>query len=514
MRVFAWFVVFSMVVWSGFLSGCANTAGDCQLTAECSGGPGATTSSASTSSTTTSSTTTPPGCSPSESSEPPDETCGVFVSASAEPDGDGTPEKPFATLAKALEVASGTSARRVYACAETFAEAIILPAELGLFGGLDCANGWTYSVAGRTTVAPSVGVPITFEPGNTTHVENVKALAPDGTQADPASKNPRSGGASIAMLAKPDSKIDLVRCDLEAGNGAAGVDGQGLPAQPEAPHGATGAAACTIGFGGVAPLNKCPEPTTGGNGGDGGPMGTPQGSVGLAGNGTAAPGKGGNPQIDASACGVGGSGEAGQSGTAGKGGKLADVLLDDERKGAPGSKGEAGRTGAGGGGGGGGKGCTMGPGAGGGSGGAGGCGGVAGEGGGAGGSSIALWAEGAGVTLTGVKLTTKSGGKGGAGANGQEGGNGGPGGDAGSSLDGSSACNGGSGGKGGAGGPGGGGQGGHSIAIVFTTFAPKLVATEFELGLPGMGENGGVGGENGDEGLGCSQFNTDGLLCD
>ncbi len=474
-------------------AGCENTAGDCELTAECAGAPGSTAS-----------------CDPSKTSAVAD-TCGAFVSATAEAGGDGTRAKPFATFAEAVALATKNGTRRVYACSETFAEAVELPGETALYGGLDCAKGWAFSTKGRTTLAPASGVPITFDAGATIHVENVHAKAPDGAPPDDAIENPRSGGSSIAAVALPSSDVELLRCELEAGKGA-----DGKAADPDgplgvAPDGKVGADACGTGKGGATFVSQCPDPsapggegdTSGGRGGDG--EGAQPVEPPAPGNGPHG-GIAGTLQMSMALCSEGGPGSPGTNGDAGSGGQSLTTLLDDDFKGAPGLSGKQGISGGGGGGGGGGKACSAAPGGGGGSGGAGGCGGAGGRGGGAGGSSIALWAVDASVSLTQVALKAGVAGQGAAGAAGQKGALGGAGGLPGAVGELSVACGGGAGGEGGQGGPGGGGQGGHSIAAVWKVSRPKGADSTFTAGAAGQGGPGGAGAEStsaGEDGLSC-----------
>ena len=488
-------------------AGCENTAGDCELTAECTGAPGTTAS-----------------CDPSKVTGPVADTCGVFVSASAKPGGDGTRAKPLATFATAVDSAKKSGARRVYACAETFAEAVSLPAEFTVYGGLDCAKSWASSTKGRTTLAPPSGVPITFGAGATTRVENVRATAPNGAApgSDPA--NPRSGGPSIAAIALPESDVELVRCELEAGAGADGIAADEETPLGPAPAGEDGAAACTTGEGAAFVPQTCSDPsapggevdTNGGRGGDG--EGTPGLLPPAPGAGDAGGMAGVTQTISVTLCTEGGTGKSGADGGDGKGGQSTATVLDDKYKGAPGEDGKHGVSGGGGGGGGGGKACSNGAGSGGGSGGAGGCGGAGGKGGGAGGSSVALWAVDAAISLDQVVMKAGVAGKGAPGTAGQKGPLGGGGGQGGSQVAGedSAACRGGAGGKGGDGGPGGGGQGGHSIAAVWRTVPPTATKATFTAGTPGVGAAGGAGAGptgTGANGLACPGLDVDKGTC-
>lgn len=482
--------------------GCENTAGDCELTAECTGNAGG-----------------PSSCEPAKARGTVPDSCGVFVSASAKPDGDGSRQAPFRTIGEALSAIEGASEPRVYVCAESFAEEVVLPGGTALYGGLDCTNNWMYSESGRTTIEPMSGIPLTLSAGKATHVENVRATAPDGAPPAGDGDNGYSGGASIAVVAEPSSVVDLVRCELTAGDGADGLAGEAISPVDAAPKGNAGAAECQSGEGAAAASAACEDlvggtgmiDTSGGRGGDG---------VGAAGANPPQPGTGasggaaGHAQTDSDYCTPGEPGGAGESGSPGEGGPTAGLLLDGSYKGARGTDGTPGTPGSGGGGGGGGIKCVTngGPGAGGGGGGAGGCGGRAGKGGGAGGSSIALYAKDAQVSLASAVLITGNAGSGGAGADGQKGGAGGGKGASGASTPDTltRACEGGEGGKGGDGGPGGGGAGGHSIAAVWTT-APALQGVTFTVGAPGDGGPGGAGVEStaaGGQGLSCQAFDT------
>ncbi|WP_441291964.1 PGRS family protein [Sorangium sp. KYC3313] len=441
--------------------------------------------------------------------------CGVFVAASGNDGSKGTKADPVKTLAEALRRARATDSD-VYACAEPFAESAEVPAGVSLFGGLDCANGWTWIGAQtKTTVAPEAeAIPLTLARGEgTTRVEDIEARAPDALA---------KGGSSIAVLADG-ATAELARCALVAGNAADGADGDDAPsAAPErAPAGSNGVDACsdlddvegpdaTLN-GGAQVVNACGEELSiAGNGGNGN---VDNGAGGVAGQiGAEGQAGAGEPpsMSDSWSCGAipndptkggGSAGVNGAPGPAGAGASGLGALSAAGYTGVPGGDGTPGTPGQGGGGGGGAKGgpvCTggvSGAGASGGSGGAGGCGGLAGKGGGAGGASIALASIDASVTLIDSTLTAGHGGNGGKGGNLQPGGSGGLGGTGGVGLGAASdGCAGGQGGKGGPGGPGGGGLGGPSLAIAFRgTPVVQQGQTSLAPGAPGTG---GPGGSN------------------
>ncbi|XXT19273.1 PGRS family protein [Sorangium sp. So ce429] len=449
-------------------------------------------------------------CVPSENEGSVGDACGVFVAASGNNGSKGTKAEPVKTLSEAIARAAeqGTA---VYACAEEFAESVRVPAGVTLFGGLDCANGWTWTgERTKTVVAPDVdAIPLTLARGEgMTRIEDVEARAPDAQV---------KGGASIAVLADGTS-AELARCALVAGNAADGTDGDDAPSEaPErAPSGSNGVDACsdldevegpdaTL-SGGAQVINECGgELSIGGGGGSGNTVNGNNGQPGQAGPFGAA--GTGEPTMDAWSCsgpepnGTGDGGADGTAGTPGAGASGLGALSATGYTGVPGGDGTPGKPGQGGGGGGGARGGPVcaggasGAGASGGSGGAGGCGGLPGKGGGPGGASIALASIDASVTLIDCTLTAGRGGNGGKGGNLQPGTSGGLGGQGGVGFGGSSdGCAGGQGGKGGNGGPGGGGLGGPSLVIAFRGEPVKQEGTTtLTPGTPGAG---GLGGSN------------------
>ncbi|XXY45690.1 PGRS family protein [Sorangium sp. So ce269] len=425
---------------------------------------------------------TPEGCIPSELTSAASDTCGVFVSTSGNDESAGTKAKPVKTLSKAIKRATERGSA-VYACAEEFKEAAEVPAGVAIFGGLDCANGWTWvGEEKKTTVAPSEeGIALKMTPGDATvRIEDVSVHAADAQSL---------GTSSIAVLVDR-ATAELARCELVAGKGAAGAEGEDAPSEApaQASPGNAGTSACsdldTSGapddtlLGGAQVENACGSALSiGGEGGAGrinnggsGQVGEP-GALGAAGSG--------EPAAGDWSCAAGGTGQGGDNGPAGEPGGAASgpgTLSSSGYTGVSGGTGGGGKPGQGGGGGGGAKGGTAicagnvsGAGASGGSGGPGGCGGLPGQGGGAGGASIALASVDGKVTLKDCVLKAGNGGKGGAGGDLQPGGAGGVGGVGGMGVGGSkNACAGGQGGQGGNGGPGGGGLGGPSLAWIFT----------------------------------------------
>jgi hypothetical protein len=463
--------------------------------------------------------------------------CGVFVSASAAPGGDGSQAKPFQTFADA----AAAGARRVYACAGAYTETkqVVFSGGVEVFGGFtDCSKSWTWSAGMQAKIATVADVSGVVLDGGANHIENVSVTAPAATM---------SGASSIAVLVAGGS-LDMVNGTLTAGDakdGAAGTttpDDMALDGDPGDP----GAGICDSGLSNPGPMGKtkaCADgsSSTAGNGGDGGSiMSAMLLPAGTGTDGSAMPaatpigmndGKGGTGEGQNAAllCSPGDLGAPGSSGGSGDGASGAGTISKSGYAGAQGKDGTNGKPGQGGGGGGGAEGakavtCNSKTldrvGASGGAGGTGGCGGALGGGGKPGGSSIALVVLDAEVTLASVTLIAGKGGAGGRGGNGQSGGQPGTGGSFGAGKGmAHPSCQGGNGGAGGPGGPGGGGTGGHSLGVAFKgTKAPA--GGTFQIDTMKFGKGGAPGANStatkgqGDDGkaVNCLDFVT-GKVC-
>ena len=465
---------------------------------------------------------TPPACdgtkSPAEDACVVTEALGVFVSSgSGSAGGDGTRSKPYSTLTAGIVAAKG-SGKRVYACAETYAEALNLQNGVSMFGALACESGWKPVTRHATVQAPSS--PAARSQGITvvTHVEGFDLVAPDDAAA---------GGSSIALVAEGSPGLRFHLCSFHGGlgaPGAAGAAGIQLVDTPTAKAGSAGTTAGTC-SGLTAPLcegwhdaqpgglNSClgeagHDPGPGGGGGSGGHFIAPQ----LVFTWTAVvPAWGqGLPVSSTPATAVGGlyhsnlpmAGAVGQSGADGSSGGEVGVLSAGGYAAADGTAGSAGDPGQGGGGGTGvglqqllaDYGAEYRPGAPrftntgdawgapGGGGGAGGCPGLPGRVGSGGGASIAIIAVASPIVLDGVVIETSSGGAGGAaGVPGAPtgGGEGGP------AFD--FAQPGAPGGAGGLAGVSGNGGGGPSIGVASQGQAPQLQSATMHIGVGGAG---------------------------
>jgi hypothetical protein len=448
--------------------------------------------------------------------------CGVFVSASASPGGNGKQATPFQTFAEA----AATKPARVFACGGSYTETVQVSFAGGveLYGGFTGCTGtrWTWSTSASAQITTAANAPGVVLDGGANVFENVSVTAPGATAA---------GGSSIALVVNGGS-FAMTSGALTAGDAQDGTAGVTMADDPtlDGTVGANGANACDPGThsGPIGMTNTCATggSSAAGNGGDGGqivsnmllPAGSgtngspPNASQPTKGQGGTGEGQG---TPGATSCNDGTSGASGSPGGSGNGAAGIGTLTTSGYVGAGGKDGGNGAPGEAGGGGGGAEGalsasCGAGPisvlGASGGAGGTGGCGGNAGGGGGAGGSSIALLVLDTKVTLANVMLTAGKGGNGGGGGTGQNGGQGGKGGSNGNGAGTANpSCRGGDGGQGGLGGPGGGGQGGHSLGIAFQgTTTPAGGTFTIQMTNAGSGGMGGTSNTTANMGQGAS----------
>lgn len=459
----------------------------------------------------------PPGCVPSENAGPVSDLCGVFVSVRGDDANAATKGAPVKTLAAAIAAAEQGGTQRVYACAETFDEAVAATGSMAIYGGLDCTAGWTWAgTTTKTRVTAAEGeIPFVLRGEGANAIMRLEDFKMQARSAGPMTK---PGTSSIAALAE-NVRLELARCVLAAGDAA---DGEDSPPEStsalDGENGNPGRPPCSssVVFGAREQGNDCNTPedrsddSIGGQGGLSVDLG---GGAGDSGRHGYTPSNYGTGESTAP-CTYGTAGGDGLAGEPGAGASGRGEIALSGYSGGRGGDGTHGKTGRGGGGGGGAKGgtgagrcmsATSAGGASGGSGGAGGCGGKGGRGGGAGGASIALISLDATLRFEGVTLTTGRGGTGGDGGVGERGGQGGAGGAGGrppawlTSLH--RACGGGHGGHGGNGGRAGGGLGGHAIGIAFRGVEPALQGATIALGEAGPGGEGADAAHSGAAGL-------------
>lgn len=427
---------------------------------------------------------------------------GIFMTPSGnDATGDGSRANPFASIAKAADVAK-THTGHVFACEGAYAaDEAFVPAGVSIHGGFACELGWSKGTA-RTVLSGKPGkIALRIAGNGESVVEDVDVIAPDATEP---------GASAIAVFVQ-NATITFTRSSFTAGAGAKGADAV-FSSNTEGPSvasdplikGEDGHNACLGGalgnLGAEGRANPFALSAKGGTGGIGLEAKGEKGEDGqilfdaISGLGGAGAG--------ATTCLPGLNGHNGNDGDVGTAAKGNGAISYHGYVGVAGGQGKIGSDGQGGGGGGGAKGKLNCYGASGGGGGAGGKGGLGGEGGRAGGSSFALAVVNAKITFANVVLASAAGGAGGSGAPGANGGVGGYGGAAGGTGGNAGvtvSCNGGDGGAGGKGGEGGGGHGGHSAAIAFVGDKPSEAGLTSKLGAAGIGGGGDV--LHGEDGL-------------
>lgn len=145
-----------------------------------------------------------------------DESLGVFVVSGASANGDGTRAHPFGTIAQAVAAAK-PAGKRVYVCAGTYAEAVVIEDGISMVGGLDCSTP-TWAIGnGRSRIdapqSPAVTAKGVTRP---TRFERFEVTAPDATEPS---------GTSIGLRAEGSPALTIASSRIAAGNGAKGEDG-------------------------------------------------------------------------------------------------------------------------------------------------------------------------------------------------------------------------------------------------------------------------------------------------
>lgn len=421
---------------------------------------------------------------PPQATPPPSEVTekfGYFVTEKGDDEGDGSRTKPFATIGKALSKAK-VDGKRVYVCAGSYAEAIVLEDGVSMIGGYDCstamwANGTKKSRIESRTSPAMRAKDITTK----TRFEGFDVSAPGATEPS---------GSSIGFIAENVKDLTIVDVRITSGAGAPGRVGvEGLQLRETNANGGKGeqgsyeTASAVPWFAALGGTSTC-EGAPNHNGGAGGLGGRPghylakQNAItsfwdtlvvhGAGEVKTNAEGKRGAPGASATQMGklqvdgyVAADGEQGGDGQPGAGGSGGDAIGPPYTA-AGDFVGQKWISRGGGGGG------------------AGGCPGLAGTPGKGGGASIAVVLFASPITF---EKSSMESGNGGAGGRGTFGSNALPGGAGGLGLHQSGR----DGGAGGASGVSGSGAGGPSWAIAHHDGAPKLVGTTLRFGAGGAG---------------------------
>ena len=163
----------------------------------------------------------PPVCAasllPTEDACVIDEAFAIFVSASrGAPSGNGKRATPFSSMQTAINAAKAAS-KRVYACAEPYAETVTFANGVSIFGYFDCAGGtWTTSTGHAHINAPTSPAARATNIVTPTRIEGLEIIAPDATAFS---------GSSIALIATGSPGLSFFHARLHAGAGKDGDSG-------------------------------------------------------------------------------------------------------------------------------------------------------------------------------------------------------------------------------------------------------------------------------------------------
>lgn len=396
------------------------------------------------------------------------EAYGVFVAPAAaggsDVTGNGTRAAPYSTLGHGID-AGQTAGKRVYVCAGTFGEPLVVGSSrdgAAIYGGLDCAT-WSYSAANRVIVAPA-------QTGFALEIDGLVTGATLNDLEFDALAASEPGQSSIAAFVQGSQQVAFVRVTLVASQGANGSAGasagtSGDPSNLIADAGVLNGKSASSSAPGAANACQClTDSTTSSTGGQGGSS-SQNPNAGLPSYGDdAGAGAAGVNGVSCRGLGTGANGLGGPPGSADAPSAARGTVSATGWLPASGTAGSNGKSGQGGGGGSDGTSGGFG-----GGGACGGCGGAGGRPGGGGGASMALLVYQSTVALSGCTLTAASAGTGGAGGSGEPGQGGGI---AGNAM--SAGCQGGGGGAGASGNGAQGGPGGLSLGIGYSGTPPTF----------------------------------------
>lgn len=146
------------------------------------------------------------------------EALGVFVTNAGSATPDGTRARPFASIQQGIDAAKKVG-KRVYVCAGSFDESIVLADSISVIGGLDCSKPeWTVGApdARSKIVAPTSPALTARSIATATKLSGLDVVAPNATEP---------GASSIGLLAEKSPGLVVASSSISAGEGAKGADG-------------------------------------------------------------------------------------------------------------------------------------------------------------------------------------------------------------------------------------------------------------------------------------------------
>ena len=141
---------------------------------------------------------------------------GVFVANTGSDSADGTSERPLARIQPAIDLAKRVG-KRVYVCAGTYLEALVIADSISIVGGLDCsAPTWKTSNELSRVEAPTSPAIRASNITSPTRLEALDVTAPSATVAS---------GSSIGLVADKAGALVVARSKITAGNAMKGDNG-------------------------------------------------------------------------------------------------------------------------------------------------------------------------------------------------------------------------------------------------------------------------------------------------
>jgi hypothetical protein len=195
---------------------------------------------------------------------------GIFVANTGSDSADGTSERPLARIQPAIDLAKKVG-KRVYVCAGTYLEALVVADSISIVGGLDCsAPTWKTSTSFSRVEAPESPAIRASNIASPTRLEGLDITAPGATAPS---------GSSIGLIADKASALVVARSKITAGNamkGDNGVEGIQL-ANAATTTGAAipGAVDCATPSPGLPYCSSFGTPPSGGQGGTNTCVGAP-----------------------------------------------------------------------------------------------------------------------------------------------------------------------------------------------------------------------------------------------
>lgn len=144
------------------------------------------------------------------------ETLGVFVTVAGRPNAAGTRMDPLASLQAGIDLGRRLG-KRVYACAGTYREALVLADSISVIGGLDCSReDWRIGAARTRIEAPASPAVQADGITSATRLEGLDVVSPNA-EAPSAS--------SFGLIARESPGLSIVSSRVESGSGQKGADG-------------------------------------------------------------------------------------------------------------------------------------------------------------------------------------------------------------------------------------------------------------------------------------------------